>query len=91
MNSLGAQEFLFMQLVFQNQQLGLMGLGKLKNPITNKEETNLEQVKLAIDMLDMIQVKTKSNLTEREEHFLQEVTRELKLGYVNISNSPKKE
>ncbi len=87
MNPTEAQEFLFMQLVYQNQQLGLMGLGKLKNPITNKEEKNLEQAKLAIDMLDMILVKTKGNLTEREEHFLQDVTRELKLGYVTASNA----
>ncbi|MCX6151504.1 MAG: DUF1844 domain-containing protein [Ignavibacteriales bacterium] len=83
MNLTEAQEFLFMQVVFQNQQLGLIGLGKLKNPISNKEEINLEQAKMAIDILDMLTIKTKGNLSEREDHFLQDVLRDLKLNYIS--------
>jgi hypothetical protein len=83
MDSSEAQEFLFMQVVFQNQQLALIGLSKLKNPISNKEEKNLQQVKMAIDILDMLAIKTKGNLSEREDHFLQDVLRDLKLDYVS--------
>ena len=83
MNSTETQELLFMQVVYQNQQLALIGLGKLKNPISNKEEKNLEQAKMAIDILDMLTVKTKGNLSAREDHFLQDVLRDLKLNYVN--------
>ena len=83
MNSTEAQELLFMQVVYQNQQLALIGLGKLKNPITNKEEKNIEQAKMAIDILDMLVIKTKGNLSEREDRFLQDVLRDLKLNYVN--------
>lgn len=78
-------EILFMQLVYQNQQLAMMGLGKITNPITNKTEKNLEQAKLAIDMLDMLTAKTKGNLGPNEEKFIADVVRELKLNYVNES------
>jgi hypothetical protein len=78
-------ELLFMQVVFQNQQLALMGLGKVKNPVTEKFEKSIEQAKMAIDILDMLVLKTKGNLTQREEQYLTEVLRELKLTYVNES------
>jgi hypothetical protein len=83
MNPDESQELLFMQVVYQNQQLALIGLGKLKNPISNVEEKNLEQAKMAIDILDMLTIKTKGNLSEREDRFLQDVLRDLKLNYVN--------
>lgn len=78
-------ELLFMQVVFQNQQLALMGLGRVKNPVSDKFEKSLEQAKLAIDILDMLVIKTKGNLTSREEQYISEVLRELKLTYVNES------
>ncbi|MCU7493935.1 MAG: DUF1844 domain-containing protein [Ignavibacteria bacterium] len=78
-------EILFMQLVYQNQQLAMMGLGKLNNPVSGKMEKNLEQAKIAIDMLDMLIAKTKGNLGPNEEKFIHDVVRELKLNYVNES------
>lgn len=78
-------ELLFMQVVFQNQQLALMGLGKVKNPVTDKFEKSLEQAKMAIDILDMLLIKTKGNLTAQEEQYISEVLRDLKLAYVNES------
>lgn len=76
------KEFLFMQLVFQNQQLALIGLGKVANPVSSKNEKNLDQAKIAIDMLDMLEEKTKGNLTDRERNFLDDVLRDLKLSYL---------
>lgn len=75
-------QVLFMQLVIQNQQIALMSLGKMKNPLTEKFEINLEYAKISIDTLDMLAVKTKGNLSEYEEKFLSEVIKELKLNYV---------
>jgi hypothetical protein len=76
------KDFLFMQVIYQNQQLALIGLGKINNPISNKSEKNLDQAKMAIDILDMLEEKTRGNLTEREKSFLGEVLRELKLSYL---------
>ncbi|OGU50837.1 MAG: hypothetical protein A2080_02750 [Ignavibacteria bacterium GWC2_36_12] len=79
-------EILFLQLVMQNQQIAIMSMGKLKHPVTDKIERNLELAKISIDTLDMLKVKTKGNLSEYEEKFLDEVIRELKLNYVEEVN-----
>jgi hypothetical protein len=73
-----------MQLVMQNQQIAMMLLGKVANPVTNKSEVNLEHAKYTIDMLDMLLIKTNGNLSEYESKFLNEVIRELKLNYVEL-------
>lgn len=82
--------FLFMQLVLQNQQLAMMSMGKLKNPVSDKIERNLEFAKMSIDTLDMLAVKTKGNLSEYEEKFLTEVIKDLKLNYVDEANKEPK-
>jgi len=81
-----ANEILFMQLVMQNQQIAIMSMGKLKHPVTDKIERNLELAKVSIDTLDMLKVKTKGNLSEYEGKFLDEVIRELKLNYIEEVN-----
>lgn len=83
MDKNNSNELFFMQLVMQNQQLAMMSMGKLKNPVTDKIDRNLEFAKMAIDTLDMLAVKTKGNLSEYEEKFLTEVIKDLKLNYVD--------
>ena len=84
-------ELLFMQLVMQNQQIAMMSMGKLKHPVSDKIERNLELAKISIDTLDMLKVKTKGNLSSYEEKFLDEVLRELKLNYVDEVNKDQKD
>lgn len=84
-------ELLFMQLIMQNQQIAMMSMGKLKHPVTDKIERNLELAKISIDTLDMMKSKTKGNLSSYEEKFLDEVLRELKLNYVEEVNKDQKE
>lgn len=91
MDKNNTNELLFMQLVMQNQQLALMSMGKLKNPVTDKIDRNLEFAKMAIDSLDMLAAKTKGNLSEYEEKFLTEVLKDLKLNYVDEVNKEQKE
>ncbi len=84
-------EVLFMQLIMQQQQWAMMSMGKLKNPMSDKIERNLEMAKYTIDTLDMLATKTKGNLGEYEDKFLSEVLRELKLNYVEEVGKDKKE
>lgn len=81
---------LFMQLIIQNQQIALMAMGKIKNPVTDKIDRNLEHAKIYIDTLDMLLAKTKGNLSEYEEKFLTETLKELKLNYVDETDKDKK-
>ena len=83
MEQTNTNELLFMQLILQNQQIAMMSMGKLKNPMTDKIDRNLEYAKFSIDTLDMLAAKTKGNLSEYEQKFLTEVIRELKLNYVD--------
>ena len=82
---------LFMQLIIQNQQIAMMAMGKIKNPVTDKIERNLEHAKVYIDTLDMLLAKTKGNLSEYEEKFLTETLKELKLNYVDEVDKDKKQ
>jgi len=81
---------LFMQLIIQNQQIAMMSMGKIKNPVTERIERNLEHAKIYIDTLDMLLAKTKGNLSEYEEKFLDETLKELKLNYIDEMDKDKK-
>ncbi|MBK9098686.1 MAG: DUF1844 domain-containing protein [bacterium] len=81
---------LFMQLIIQNQQIAMMSMGKIKNPVTDRVERNLEHAKIYIDTLDMLLAKTKGNLSEYEEKFLIETLKDLKLNYVDEVDKDKK-
>lgn len=47
-----------------------IALGEVANPVTNKQEENLDQAQYLIDTLEMLQEKTKNNLTKEEEQEL---------------------
>jgi len=76
---------LFVQLVIQNQQMAMISLGKIKNPVSDTLDKNLEYAKLSIDTLDMLAQKTKGNLSEYEEKLLAETVSQLKIIYVEES------
>ncbi len=78
----------FEQLVFLFQSAALQHMGKLKNPATDKIERNLPQTQFMIDMLDMIEVRMKGNLSPEEERLITTVVKELKLNYVDEMNKP---
>jgi len=79
-------KFLFSFLVMSHQTSALMQMGQLKDPNTQKVEKNLENAKLSIDILGMLQEKTENNLTKDEAELLENVLRELRLVYVKESN-----
>ena len=61
-------------------------LGKTLNPMTQKIEKNLQAAQATIDMLDMLEAKTKGNLEEGESKILTHVLSELKMNYVETLN-----
>lgn len=73
---------LFFHLVFMFQTAALQQMGKLANPVTRKIEKNLEQAKYSIDILEVIQEKTKGNLNEGESKFLDNILFELRMNYL---------
>ncbi len=76
-------ELLFMQLVMMFQGMALQNLGKVMNPVTNQIERNLEQAKNMIDILGMLDEKTKGNLNDNEQRLMEHVLFELRMNYVD--------
>lgn len=73
----------FQQLIFSFQMQGLIALGKIMNPVTQKIERNLTIAQATIETLDALRVKTQGNLTEEEKELLDYTISDLKLNYVD--------
>ncbi len=76
----------FMQLVLSLQAAAMQQMGKVMNPMTSKVERDLLMAQNTIDMLTMIDSKTKNNLTEDESKLIEHVLYELRLNYVDETN-----
>jgi hypothetical protein len=62
-------------------------LGVIENPVTKKkEEVDLERAKNVIDLLEMLQEKTKGNLSDDEAGFLQRILADLRLRWVQVQD-----
>ena len=56
--------------------------------MTDKIERNLDQASFYIDLLDMMQTKTKGNLSEYEELMLINTVSELKINFIEEKKKP---
>ncbi|HKJ44607.1 MAG TPA: DUF1844 domain-containing protein [Balneolales bacterium] len=79
-------QLLFMMLIQQHQQIGMMGLGKIKNPATDKIEKDLSSAKYAIDTLRMLQKFTEGNLPNELKDYMRQTLSTLQLNYVDEMN-----
>lgn len=79
---------LFIHLVNTFVQSAWISLGKVKNPVSEKIERNIDQATYYIDLLDMLQNKMKGNLTEWEEQYIIHSLSELKLNYIDEKKKP---
>ena len=77
------EDQLFIHLVNTFVQSAWISLGKVKNPVTDKLDRNLEQASYYIDLLDMLQTKMKGNLSEWEEQYIIHSLSELKLNFID--------
>ena len=59
-----------------------VAFGQVPNPIDGKTEVRIELGRHAIDMLDILEQKTKGNLTADEGKFLEDVLHQLRLAFV---------
>lgn len=82
---------LFLYLLSSFEMSALVQMGKIKNPATDKLEKDLMQAQLSIDIIDMMKEKTKGNLSDDEQKFLENMIAQLKLNYVDEVEKDKKE
>ena len=68
----------------------MMGMGQMENPMSNAKEVNLEYAKVAIDTIEVLKEKTKGNLSEYEEKFLESILSQVQVKFVEVSNNAPK-
>jgi len=73
---------MFLQLIYMFHTSAMQGLGKVSDP-TGQINRNLEYVNQTIDLMEMLLVKTKGNISEEIEKMLTQMISELKLNYVD--------
>ena len=76
----------FRSLVGMLASQAVMGLGAMADPQTNRVIIDLEGSRFAIDLLDVLEQKTKGNLTDEEKKELTQILAELRSRYVQITN-----
>ena len=65
-------------------------LGMMEHPVTHERGVDLELGKHWIDVLGMLQKKTKGNLTPQETQMLESLLADLRMQFVSLSNATPK-
>ena len=79
---------LFHLLVLSLSNAALMGLGLMPDPESGGLMKNLDLAGHNIDLLCMLQAKTKGNLTAEESQLLEGLLYDLRLKYVEARRQP---
>ena len=72
----------FSSFVFSLSTSALLHLGEVPDPVTGKTEKDLPLAKQTIDILGMLQDKTRGNLTADEGKLLENLLADLRWRYV---------
>jgi hypothetical protein len=77
----------FTMLINAMAQPALLYLGEIPHPATGQPTLDLEGARIQIDMLDLLRVKCRGNLTPQEDGLLESVLHQLRMRYVARSGT----
>ena len=77
----------FIEFVMMHAQNAALFLGQIPNPKTGEAEINLDLARMFIDQLEMIQEKTRGNLTNEEMTVLRNALSNLQMAFVEASGA----
>jgi len=80
----------FTSFVLSLASTGAIHFGDLADPQTGKPERNLEGARQMIDILSLLEEKTRGNLTAEERQVLEQVLYELRMRFVEASGADDK-
>ncbi|MGC2627277.1 MAG: DUF1844 domain-containing protein [Candidatus Udaeobacter sp.] len=81
----------FIEFVMMHAQNAALFLGQIPNPKTGEPEINLDLARMFIDQLEMIQEKTRGNLTNEETMVLRNALSNLQMAFVEVSGGVRPE
>jgi hypothetical protein len=79
---------LFQIFILNQQQAVMVHLGKVVHPATGKIERDLDAARFSIDLLGMLETKTRGNLSPDENRLLSHVLTTLRLNFVEEARRP---
>lgn len=82
LNRNDVQSALFANMVLQQSQMALMFLGKVPHPESGQPVMDLDAARMFIDQLEMLETKTKGNLTKDEEGLLRQTLAAMRFAFV---------
>ena len=77
----------FMNFLMSIASNAASALGMMEHPVTHEREVDLELGKHWIDVLGMLERKTKGNLHKQEGQVLESLLRDLRMQYVSLTSS----
>ena len=77
----------FVSFVMSIASNAASSLGMMEHPVTHSREVNLEVAKHWIDVLGMLETKTRNNLLPQEEKILEGLLADLRMQYVSLTGS----
>lgn len=75
-------EINFSMFIISLSTQALMHLGEIPNPLTKAPEVDIPMAKQMIDILGMLQEKTRSNLDASETNLMEDILFDLRMKYV---------
>jgi hypothetical protein len=82
------QAALFAQMVMQQSSMALMLMGKSPRPDTGQTVRDIEGARMFIDQLEMLEAKTRGNLSKEEELILKQTLMGLRMAFVEAVEKP---
>lgn len=82
------QSALFAQLVMQQTNLALMLLGRMPHPQTGETVRDLDAAQMLIGQIEMLEAKTRGNLTADEGQLLKQSLMAVRMAFVEAVEAP---
>jgi hypothetical protein len=76
------EEVNFVSFLLSLYSSAMAAFGKIPDPVTGKEELHVEAGKQMIDILGLLEEKTRGNLNEEESHLMDNILYELRMIYL---------
>jgi len=79
----GEADYRFLSLVMSLATAAWSQLGKVPNPATQKLEKDVDQARITIEFLRMLQEKTEGNLSVKEQELIDNAVADLELNFAD--------
>ncbi len=79
----------FTTLIMSFASAAIVNMGRVPDPMTNTIEKNLVIAQQNIDIIHLLQEKTRGNLTPDEERLVEQVLYELRMSFISVAKEEK--